>query len=68
MQGTGRCSKNSLQSTRINPKMYIKYARDRELLATHNITHILSIHDTAAPVLQRISLTNQLIFLMLSIN
>lgn len=30
----------------------IKDARDRELLAKHNITHILSIHDTAAPVLE----------------
>lgn len=27
-------------------------ARDKELLAQHNITHILSIHDTAAPVLE----------------
>uniref|UniRef100_A0A4W6FB66 Uncharacterized protein n=1 Tax=Lates calcarifer TaxID=8187 RepID=A0A4W6FB66_LATCA len=27
-------------------------ARDRELLAQHNITHILSIHDTAAPILE----------------
>uniref|UniRef100_A0A672FFN5 Dual specificity phosphatase 22 n=1 Tax=Salarias fasciatus TaxID=181472 RepID=A0A672FFN5_SALFA len=27
-------------------------ARDPELLAQHNITHILSIHDTAAPVLE----------------
>lgn len=27
-------------------------ARDQELLAQHNITHILSIHDTAAPVLE----------------
>ncbi|KAM9479168.1 dual specificity protein phosphatase 22-B-like [Salvelinus alpinus] len=26
--------------------------RDRELLAKHNITHILSIHDTAAPILK----------------
>lgn len=27
-------------------------AQDRELLARHNITHILSIHDTAAPILE----------------
>ena len=27
-------------------------ARDRELLKQHNITHILSIHDTAAPILE----------------
>uniref|UniRef100_A0A3Q1H5P8 Dual specificity phosphatase 22a n=1 Tax=Anabas testudineus TaxID=64144 RepID=A0A3Q1H5P8_ANATE len=27
-------------------------ARDRELLGQHNITHILSIHDTAAPILE----------------
>ncbi|TNN76900.1 Dual specificity protein phosphatase 22-B [Liparis tanakae] len=27
-------------------------ARDRELLAQRNITHILSIHDTAAPILE----------------
>uniref|UniRef100_A0A8C4GXC4 Uncharacterized protein n=1 Tax=Dicentrarchus labrax TaxID=13489 RepID=A0A8C4GXC4_DICLA len=27
-------------------------ARDGELLAKHNITHILSIHDTAAPILE----------------
>lgn len=27
-------------------------ARDREQLAKNNITHILSIHDTAAPILQ----------------
>uniref|UniRef100_A0A8C9Y9C0 Dual specificity protein phosphatase 22-B n=1 Tax=Sander lucioperca TaxID=283035 RepID=A0A8C9Y9C0_SANLU len=30
----------------------LQYARDRELLAQHNITHILSIHDTAAPILE----------------
>ncbi|XP_029542785.1 dual specificity protein phosphatase 22-B-like isoform X2 [Oncorhynchus nerka] len=29
-----------------------KDARDKELLAKHNITHILSIHDTAAPILE----------------
>ncbi|XP_035990146.1 uncharacterized protein LOC105932859 isoform X2 [Fundulus heteroclitus] len=40
---------------KILPDLYlgnIKDARDRELLAQHNITHILSIHDTAAPVLE----------------
>ncbi|KAL3976854.1 friend leukemia integration 1 transcription factor [Sarotherodon galilaeus] len=40
------------------PDLYlgnIKDARDRELLAQHNITHILSIHDTAAPVLEGIT-------------
>uniref|UniRef100_A0A3Q0RYA9 Tyrosine-protein phosphatase domain-containing protein n=1 Tax=Amphilophus citrinellus TaxID=61819 RepID=A0A3Q0RYA9_AMPCI len=31
---------------------WMQDARDRELLAQHNITHILSIHDTAAPVLE----------------
>ncbi|KAK5621706.1 Dual specificity protein phosphatase 22-B [Crenichthys baileyi] len=39
----------------ILPDLYlgnIKDAQDRELLAQHNITHILSIHDTAAPVLE----------------
>ncbi|XP_040896423.1 dual specificity protein phosphatase 22-B-like [Toxotes jaculatrix] len=30
----------------------IKDAQDRELLARHNITHILSIHDAAAPILE----------------
>ncbi|MED6253626.1 Dual specificity protein phosphatase 22-B [Ataeniobius toweri] len=40
---------------KILPDLYlgnIKDAQDRELLAQHNITHILSIHDTAAPVLE----------------
>ncbi|XP_072244749.1 dual specificity protein phosphatase 22-B-like [Leuresthes tenuis] len=40
---------------KILPDLYlgnVKDARDRELLAKHNITHILSIHDTAAPVLE----------------
>ncbi|XP_028443714.1 dual specificity protein phosphatase 22-B [Perca flavescens] len=40
---------------KILPDLYlgnIKDARDRELLAQHNITHILSIHDTAAPILE----------------
>uniref|UniRef100_A0A3B4DAX7 Dual specificity phosphatase 22b n=1 Tax=Pygocentrus nattereri TaxID=42514 RepID=A0A3B4DAX7_PYGNA len=30
-------------------------ARDREQLARNNITHILSIHDTAAPILQEMT-------------
>uniref|UniRef100_A0A8C7WW70 Dual specificity protein phosphatase 22 n=1 Tax=Oryzias sinensis TaxID=183150 RepID=A0A8C7WW70_9TELE len=30
-------------------------ARDPELLAQHNITHILSVHDTAAPVLEGVT-------------
>ncbi|KAM8874049.1 dual specificity protein phosphatase 22-B-like isoform 2-T2 [Spinachia spinachia] len=40
---------------KVLPHLYlgnIKDARDRELLAQHNITHILSIHDTAAPILE----------------
>ncbi|XP_015227419.1 PREDICTED: dual specificity protein phosphatase 22-B-like isoform X1 [Cyprinodon variegatus] len=40
---------------KILPDLYlgnVKDARDRDLLARHNITHILSIHDTAAPVLE----------------
>ncbi|KAM4739919.1 dual specificity protein phosphatase 22-B-like [Anableps anableps] len=40
---------------KILPDLYlgnIKDAQDRELLAQYNITHILSIHDTAAPVLE----------------
>ncbi|XP_056121583.1 dual specificity protein phosphatase 22-B [Rhinichthys klamathensis goyatoka] len=32
-----------------------KDARDREQLARNNITHILSIHDTAAPILQEMT-------------
>ncbi|XP_061635872.1 dual specificity protein phosphatase 22-B-like isoform X2 [Phyllopteryx taeniolatus] len=28
------------------------HGRDQDLLTQHNITHILSIHDTAAPVLE----------------
>uniref|UniRef100_A0A3B4H6S7 Uncharacterized protein n=1 Tax=Pundamilia nyererei TaxID=303518 RepID=A0A3B4H6S7_9CICH len=43
MQGVSCISRFSLRSTD---------ARDGELLAQHNITHILSIHDTAAPVLE----------------
>ncbi|XP_016536633.1 dual specificity protein phosphatase 22-B isoform X2 [Poecilia formosa] len=41
--------------SKILPDLYlgnIKDAQDQELLAKHNITHILSIHDTAAPVLE----------------
>ncbi|XP_051233846.1 dual specificity protein phosphatase 22-B-like [Dicentrarchus labrax] len=40
---------------KVLPDLYlgnIKDARDGELLAKHNITHILSIHDTAAPILE----------------
>ncbi|XP_041646466.1 dual specificity protein phosphatase 22-B-like [Cheilinus undulatus] len=40
---------------KVLPDLYLgnlKDARDRELLAKHNITHILSIHDTAAPILE----------------
>nr|XP_054607979.1 dual specificity protein phosphatase 22-B isoform X5 [Nothobranchius furzeri] len=52
--------------TKILPDLYLgnlkgelsivpSYARDRELLARHNITHILSIHDTASPVLEEMT-------------
>ncbi|CAN9500751.1 unnamed protein product [Ophioblennius macclurei] len=40
---------------KILPDLYLgnlKDARDPELLAKHNISHILSIHDTAAPILE----------------
>ncbi|XP_021455280.1 dual specificity protein phosphatase 22-B-like isoform X1 [Oncorhynchus mykiss] len=40
---------------KVLPDLYLgnfKDARDKELLAKHNITHILSIHDTAAPILE----------------
>ncbi|KAM9761985.1 dual specificity protein phosphatase 22-B-like [Menidia menidia] len=40
---------------KILPDLYlgnVRDAQDRDLLAKHNITHILSIHDTAAPVLE----------------
>ncbi|KAI9545089.1 Dual specificity protein phosphatase 22-B [Dissostichus eleginoides] len=43
---------------KVLPHLYlgnIKDARDRELLARHNITHILSIHDTAAPILEEMT-------------
>ncbi|XP_037530389.1 dual specificity protein phosphatase 22-B [Nematolebias whitei] len=40
---------------KVLPNLYLgnfKDARDAELLAQHNITHILSIHDAAAPILE----------------
>uniref|UniRef100_A0A3Q2YF08 Dual specificity phosphatase 22b n=1 Tax=Hippocampus comes TaxID=109280 RepID=A0A3Q2YF08_HIPCM len=40
------------------PYLYLgnfRDARDREQLAKNNITHILSIHDTAAPILQEMT-------------
>lgn len=40
---------------KVLPDLYLgnlKDARDRELLEKHKITHILSIHDTAAPILE----------------
>ncbi|XP_017260508.1 dual specificity protein phosphatase 22-B [Kryptolebias marmoratus] len=40
---------------KVLPNLYLgnfKDARDPELLAQNNITHILSIHDTAAPILE----------------
>ncbi|XP_040000409.1 dual specificity protein phosphatase 22-B isoform X4 [Xiphias gladius] len=40
---------------KVLPDLYLgnfKDARDREQLARNNITHILSIHDSAAPILQ----------------
>ncbi|XP_040000407.1 dual specificity protein phosphatase 22-B isoform X2 [Xiphias gladius] len=42
---------------KVLPDLYLgnfkgAYARDREQLARNNITHILSIHDSAAPILQ----------------
>nr|XP_057928293.1 dual specificity protein phosphatase 22-B-like [Doryrhamphus excisus]XP_057928294.1 dual specificity protein phosphatase 22-B-like [Doryrhamphus excisus] len=43
---------------KVLPDLYlgnIKDARDKDLLTQHNITHILSIHDTAAPVLEGIT-------------
>ncbi|KAL6491113.1 hypothetical protein MHYP_G00014580 [Metynnis hypsauchen] len=43
---------------RVLPDLYLgnfKDARDREQLARNNITHILSIHDTAAPILQEMT-------------
>ncbi|XP_018978190.1 dual specificity protein phosphatase 22-B isoform X2 [Cyprinus carpio] len=43
---------------KVLPDLYlgnIKDARDKEQLARNNITHILSIHDTAAPILQEMT-------------
>uniref|UniRef100_A0A3B3HPC6 Dual specificity phosphatase 22a n=1 Tax=Oryzias latipes TaxID=8090 RepID=A0A3B3HPC6_ORYLA len=43
---------------KILPDLYLgnmRDARDPELLAQHNITHILSVHDTAAPVLEGVT-------------
>ncbi|KAG8014195.1 Dual specificity protein phosphatase 22-B, partial [Nibea albiflora] len=34
---------------------FLSDARDREQLARNNITHILSIHDSAAPILQEMT-------------
>lgn len=45
-------------SFQVLPDLYLgnfKDARDREQLARNNITHILSIHDTAAPILQEMT-------------
>ncbi|KAL2097263.1 hypothetical protein ACEWY4_006470 [Coilia grayii] len=44
--------------SQVLPDLYLgtfKDARDREQLARNNITHILSIHDTAAPILQEMT-------------
>ncbi|XP_033915132.1 dual specificity protein phosphatase 22-B [Acipenser ruthenus] len=43
---------------KVLPGLYLgnfKDARDREELSKHNITHILSIHDSAAPILQEMT-------------
>ncbi|XP_019734748.1 dual specificity protein phosphatase 22-B [Hippocampus comes] len=43
---------------KVLPYLYLgnfRDARDREQLAKNNITHILSIHDTAAPILQEMT-------------
>ncbi|XP_070701356.1 dual specificity protein phosphatase 22-B [Pempheris klunzingeri] len=43
---------------KVLPDLYLgnfKDARDREQLATNNITHILSIHDSATPILQEMT-------------
>ncbi|XP_039516063.1 dual specificity protein phosphatase 22-B isoform X3 [Pimephales promelas] len=45
-------------SPSVLPDLYLgnfKDARDREQLARNNITHILSIHDTATPILQEMT-------------
>ncbi|KAM6962719.1 dual specificity protein phosphatase 22-B-like [Aplochiton taeniatus] len=42
---------------KVLPDLYLgnfKDARDKELLARYNITHVLSIHDTAAPILEEV--------------
>ncbi|XP_044216544.1 dual specificity protein phosphatase 22-B-like isoform X2 [Thunnus albacares] len=49
------CFDTAALRNQVLPDLYLgnlKDARDKELLAQHNITHILSIHDTAAPVLE----------------
>ncbi|XP_011614420.1 dual specificity protein phosphatase 22-B isoform X5 [Takifugu rubripes] len=43
---------------KVLPDLYLgnfKDARDREQLARNNITHILSIHDSAAPILKEMT-------------
>ncbi|KAG7263386.1 hypothetical protein CRUP_017332 [Coryphaenoides rupestris] len=43
---------------KVLPDLYLgnfKDARDREQLARNNITHILSVHDSAAPILQEMT-------------
>ncbi|TNN54017.1 Dual specificity protein phosphatase 22-B [Liparis tanakae] len=43
---------------KVLPDLYLgnfKDAKDREQLAKNNITHILSIHDSAAPILQEMT-------------
>ncbi|XP_039609370.1 dual specificity protein phosphatase 22-B [Polypterus senegalus] len=43
---------------KVLPDLYLgnfKDSRDREQLSKHNITHILSIHDSAAPMLQEMT-------------
>ncbi|XP_048883025.1 dual specificity protein phosphatase 22-B-like isoform X1 [Brienomyrus brachyistius] len=43
---------------KVLPDLYLgnfRDARDREQLARHNITHILSIHDSATPMLQEMT-------------
>ncbi|XP_068426921.1 dual specificity protein phosphatase 22-B [Clinocottus analis] len=43
---------------KVLPDLYLgnfRDARDREQLARNNITHILSIHDSAAPILQEMT-------------
>ncbi|KAM4629872.1 dual specificity protein phosphatase 22-B-like [Polymixia lowei] len=43
---------------KVLPDLYLgnfKDARDREQLGRYNITHILSIHDTAAPILEEMT-------------